>query len=78
MEINVYQDYLSKEEIEFLTGRKQKSMIVEQLNIMGIPFKLNANGYPVVRRNYDELPKHRANQVKNSKTQDWRPAVLQV
>lgn len=44
MDINIYEDFLSKAEIEFLTGRKQKSLVIEQLNAMGIPFKRNANG----------------------------------
>lgn len=55
MDINIYEDFLSKAEIEFLTGRKQKSLVVEQLNAMGIPFKRNANGYPIVRRDYDKV-----------------------
>lgn len=72
MEISIYNDFLSKSEIEFLTGRKNKSLIIKQLNIMGIPFKENANGYPVVRRDYDSHSK------RTKKTSEWAPAVLRT
>lgn len=74
MEISIYNDFLSKSEIEFLTGRKNKSLIIKQLNIMGIPFKENANGYPVVRRDYDSHSKR----TNNQKTSEWAPAVLRT
>lgn len=75
MEINVYTDFLSVEEIQFLTGRKHKSMIIKQLNQMGIPFKQNANGYPIVRRDYDQT-KTRKSQAQTATTDSWRSAVL--
>ena len=68
MDINIYEDFLSKAEIEFLTGRKQKSLVIEQLNAMGIPFKRNANGYPVVRKTESQ----------NYENNAWRPSVLQA
>lgn len=50
--MNIHQDFLSEEELQFITGRKQKARIVEQLNVMGIPFVTNGNGFPIVRRDY--------------------------
>jgi len=79
MEINVYTDFLSVEEIEFLTGRKQKSMIIKQLNIMGIPFKQNANGYPIVRRDYAEIKSKKTKTELSTDTgSDWFPNVLKA
>ena len=79
MNINIYEDFLSKAEIEFLTGRKQKSLVIEQLNAMGIPFKRNANGYPIVRRDYDTVKSRTAKtEFKNNENNAWRPSVLQA
>ncbi|AKD37390.1 Uncharacterised protein [Pasteurella multocida] len=80
MEINIYNDFLSVQEIEFLTGRKQKSLIIEQLNIMGIPFKQNANGYPIVRRDYNETKskKQRVASISCNHESDWYPNVLKI
>lgn len=50
--MNIYTDFLSREELLFLTGRKQQSKMIEQLNEMGIPFVTNAHGTPIVRRDY--------------------------
>lgn len=78
MDINIYEDFLSKAEIEFLTGRKQKSLVIEQLNAMGIPFMQNANGYPIVRRDYDTVKSRTAKtEFKNNENNAWRPSVLQ-
>lgn len=76
MEINIYQDFLSKSEIEFLTGRKNKSLIIEQLNAMGIPFKKNANGYPIVRRDYHQNKYKRISVAESTIDEPWNPAVL--
>ncbi|HHF5620790.1 TPA: DUF4224 domain-containing protein [Haemophilus influenzae] len=79
MDINIYEDFLSKAEIEFLTGRKQKSLVIEQLNAMGIPFMQNANGYPIVRRDYDTVKSRTAKtEFKNNENNAWRPSVLQA
>ena len=51
-QMNIYTDFLSREELLFLTGRKQQSKMIEQLNEMGIPFVTNAHGTPIVRRDY--------------------------
>jgi len=72
-------DFLSKAEIEFLTGRKQKSLVIEQLNAMGIPFMQNANGYPIVRRDYDKVKSRTAKtESQDYKNNAWRPSVLQA
>ena len=79
MDINIYEDFLSKAEIEFLTGRKQKSLVIEQLNAMGIPFMQNANGYPIVRRDYDKVKSRTAKtESQNYENNAWRPSVLQA
>ncbi|OOF84200.1 hypothetical protein BKG93_08410 [Rodentibacter ratti] len=74
--MNIYEDFLSKPEIEFLTGRKNKSLIIEQLNTMGIPHKLNANGYPIVRRDYDQNKSRKTKSLESSTEETWSPAVL--
>lgn len=42
--------FLTKDEIATLTARKIKSLQIEQLRKMGIPFWVNAVGRPVVAR----------------------------
>ncbi|ERF78068.1 hypothetical protein JP28_08065 [Gallibacterium anatis] len=61
--------FLSKEEIEYLTGRKQKTAIIAQLKKMAVKYKCNANGYPVVLRNQFEK---RATDTSNK---PWQPSV---
>lgn len=58
--MNIYTDFLSLDEIKFLTGRKQPSRMIETLNKMGIPFITNAHGTPIVRRDY-AAPKSKQN-----------------
>lgn len=74
--MNIYNDFLSREEIEFITQCKQKSRIVEQLNKMGIPYVTNAHGYPVVRRDYAQ-PKHKKI-TQPSNEDNWMPNVLRT
>lgn len=50
--MNIYTDFLSLDELQFLTGRKQSARIIKTLNEMGIPFVTNAHGTPIVRRDY--------------------------
>lgn len=40
--------FLSKNEIFALTGRKQKSKQVNQLQNQNIPFSIDADGFPIV------------------------------
>ncbi|MDD7545358.1 DUF4224 domain-containing protein [Actinobacillus porcinus] len=74
--MNIYNDFLSREEIEFITQCKQKSRIVEQLNKMGIPHVTNAHGYPVVRRDYAQS-KNKATKVRPANEPELIPKVLQ-
>ena len=41
--------FLTPEEVALLTGRKFKSKQIEALRQMFIPFRINANGRPIVR-----------------------------
>jgi hypothetical protein len=66
--MNIYTDFLSREELLFLTGRKQQAKMIEQLNEMGIPFVTNAHGTPIVRRDY-AAPRPRKNMPAND--DDW-------
>ena len=63
-QMDIYTDFLSREELLFLTGRKQQAKMIEQLNEMGIPFKINAHGMPIVRRDY-AAPRPRKNMPAN-------------
>lgn len=74
--MNIYNDFLSREEIEFITQCKQKSRIVEQLNKMGIPHVTNAHGYPVVRRDYAQS-KNKAIKIHPANEPELIPKVLQ-
>ncbi|MEE3683375.1 DUF4224 domain-containing protein [Actinobacillus pleuropneumoniae] len=74
--MNIYQDFLALEELQFLTGRKQKKMIIEQLNKMGIPFMKNGNGFPIVRRDYASRTKTKKQESANE--HDWIPNVLRT
>ncbi len=40
--------FLTPDEVSQLTGREQKSLQIEALMDMGIPFYVNASGRPVV------------------------------
>lgn len=62
--------FLTKEEVETLTGRKFKSLQVEQLRKMVLPFWVNANGVPVVPRSAIE---GRAEQPKPEKAKWTQP-----
>ncbi|EEY11107.1 TPA: DUF4224 domain-containing protein [Mannheimia haemolytica] len=73
--MNIYTDFLSREEIEFITQCKQKNPIKRQLNSMGIPFKENANGFPVVRRDYAQAKQRKPIATNDS---DWTPNALKA
>ena len=66
--MNIYTDFLSREELLFLTGRKQQAKMIEQLNLMGVPCKITAHGMPIVRRDY-AAPRPRKNMPIND--EDW-------
>ncbi|VVE56415.1 hypothetical protein PCA20602_05100 [Pandoraea capi] len=42
--------FLTREEVQYLTGRQIKTKQAEALRRMGIPFFLNAGGRPIVAR----------------------------
>lgn len=74
MDINIYQDFLSPEELTFLTGKKYKSKIIEQLNKQGIPFVLNAANQPIVRRDYHI--KRRSSRSQDEPKPEWVPNAM--
>lgn len=63
--------FLTREETVQLTGRKQPKKQVETLKKNGIPFFINAAGYPVVSRSVLEgkSQKHQPDKPR------WQPAV---
>lgn len=66
--------FLTADEVAVLTGRKMKSLQIEQLRKQGVPFRVNATGHPVVTRSAVE-GKQAAAPAREPK-QEWRPAVL--
>jgi len=65
--------FLEPAEVAELTGRKMKSLQIQTLRQMGIPFHINATGHPVVCRSVVEgsgkpEPEKRA----------WTPRVLRT
>lgn len=52
--------FLTREELAVLTGRKLKSLQIQQLHKMGIPYFVNACGLPVVARSVIEGSKQSA------------------
>lgn len=65
--------FLDRDEVQVLTGRRMKSLQVEQLRTMGIAFHVNALGHPVVPRSAIEgKPAAKPKEPKPA----WRPAVL--
>ncbi|WP_228777501.1 DUF4224 domain-containing protein [Lonepinella koalarum] len=79
MEIDVYTDFLSDEEVEHLTGRKKLKKVIEKLNEQGIPFVINAHGKAIVRRDYPTQNKVKPQIITPITTpneNEWMPAVL--
>lgn len=71
--MNIHADFLALEELQFLTGRKQKKAIKLWLGNMGIDFRENANGFPIVRRDYAQS---RPRKTKSTVEEEWIPNVL--
>jgi hypothetical protein len=64
--------FLEATEIRFLTGRGHKNKQIEQLRRMGIPFYINAAGWPIVAKAAIE-----GGRLEKSLTEKpWRPEVL--
>lgn len=64
--------FLTPEEITELTGRKHKSKQVEELRKMGVAFRINAVGRPVVTRVAVEGRAQKADEA----APKWQPAVM--
>lgn len=67
--------FLHEDELKVLTGRKHKSRQIEQLRSMGIPFRVNATGHPVVTRGVVE---GRKEEQPKPETARWSPRVVGV
>ncbi len=67
--------FLNSEELEVLTGRKRKSRQIELLRSMGIPFRVNAVGHPVVTRGVVE---GRKDDPPDPAAKRWTPRVAGV
>jgi hypothetical protein len=63
--------FLTTDEIAQLTGRARKALQIDALRRMGIPFWVNAAGYPVVTRAAIE-----GGSVKEEPKREWRSRVL--
>lgn len=66
--------FLEPAEISTLTGRKFKSLQIDALRRMGIPFFVNATGHPVVARAAIDGTKGVATELKKA----WAPKVLRA
>ncbi len=69
--------FLSDDALAVLTGRRQKSKQIEQLRIMGVPFRVNAAGRPVVATSaIDGSPAGVRKAVEATTIPAWQPSVL--
>jgi hypothetical protein len=66
--------FLEPAEISVLTGRKFKSLQIDALRQMGIPFFVNATGHPVVARAAIDGAKAQVAEPKKA----WVPKVLRM
>lgn len=75
MEINVYDEFLSPDEIIFMTGYTQPARQMERLNKLGIPFiePKGCSKYPIIRREYKSKIK---NTVKETKPKERRRSAV--
>lgn len=64
--------FLTKQQVAELTGRKVKKLQLEQLMRMHVPFRVNANGAPVVCRSAIES----SNNEKMGSNDEWKPRIL--
>lgn len=65
--------FLNEDQLRELTGRKMRRLQIETLRVMGIPFRVNAAGRPVVCRSAVEGTGPSYNPEPKS---EWQPAVL--
>lgn len=66
--------FLTREEVKELTGRVLRSKQVDHLRAIGIPFFLNAAGWPMVTRSVID-PSIRYHPTPET-THTWQPAAL--
>lgn len=64
--------FLTPEEISVLTGRKSKSLQIEALRSMGLPFFVTGIGHPVVARSAVEGGRATI----DPPSKEWIPSVL--
>lgn len=65
--------FLTQEEINVLTGWKAKNKQIDTLRVMGVAFRVNGRGFPVITRAAVEGSSHGRVIPVVSK---WAPAVL--
>lgn len=65
--------FLDEAELRDLTGRKLRRLQVEALAAMGVPYRINAAGRPVVCRAHVE---GRTDPASAAAPTTWKPAVL--
>jgi hypothetical protein len=66
--------FLSKKDVRVLTDRAQKALQIDALKQMGVPFFVNASGWPVVARTAVE---GRSNMpAAEAPKKGWVPRVL--
>ncbi|MDE3023140.1 MAG: DUF4224 domain-containing protein [Pseudomonadota bacterium] len=63
--------FLTADEITILTGRRRKSCQIDALRKMGIPFRINMSGHPVVARSVIEG----RSEQKSNITPGWKSNV---
>jgi hypothetical protein len=64
--------FLTKEQIETLTGYKHRAKQCEQLRRQGVPFRVNARGEPIVATSAIDGAGAQPAQTKPA----WQPAAL--
>lgn len=64
--------FLSIEDIERLTGCKRKKQQCAQLDVMHIPYRVNARGEPIVAEAYIN------GMAKETPRQGWQPKLKMV
>ncbi|MDD5056595.1 MAG: DUF4224 domain-containing protein [Sideroxydans sp.] len=67
--------FLSADELYLLTGFKFKAKQITQLRTMGIAFRINGCGRPVVTRSAIEGGKE--SKTSQKQKQEWQPTLLQ-
>lgn len=64
--------FIATDDVSLLTGYRQKSRQIDQLRKMGVPFRINARGIPVVARSAVDGVRP----VPGTEIPAWEPRVL--